>query len=319
MSTIAEALKRAQEERERLRAGVPEREAAVDADRHKPSLASVVLRKATPRESKPETPASPEPPSTPVADAIRQAPEATPPVVRAQQQATEAIVEDYAAKRKLHLPASIVVYHERASAAAEQYRRMRDSLMTANTRRAPEALVFTSSEAGEGKTVTVMNLGLAMAEVRANRVLLVDGHMLATGSCGRRTLTEMLSLQRESGLAEYLAAPADEVRTYLKATPWNNLFIMPAGARTSAQATSQLLASGGWRRFLQQVRGNFDWILIDAPPADATPDAGLMGAAADGMIVAFALHHTAREKLETTVRRLKSMNLPVRSCVVTRT
>ncbi len=149
MSSISDALKRAQQERERLRSGAPDGSAGVPTEQPEASLASVVLRKSQPVSAGDSLPAvastSPAAPVTPLADAIRNAPQTPPPAVRAQQAAAETIIEDYASKRKLNLPRSMVVYHERAGAAAEQYRKIRDVLMAGNVKREHQILVVTSA------------------------------------------------------------------------------------------------------------------------------------------------------------------------------
>jgi capsular exopolysaccharide synthesis family protein len=324
MSSIADALKRAQQERERLR--IPQQKAAGAADCSADhSLASVVLRKNQPGSQAgsvldvPGAPRGDAPtaiaPAMPLTEAIRQAPPAPPPAAVAHRQVAETIVEDYASKRKLNLPPSMVVYHDRAGPVAEQYRRMRDHLMSQNPKRDPQALVVTSSVAGEGKTVSVLNLGLSLVEIRANRVLLIDGCMHPSTS---PSLTDLLKLTPEQGLAELLLTPESDLQPYLKATPWHHLFVLPSGAKTTPSAAVELLTSPNWRTMLKHLRSNFDWILIDVPPVLALPDAGLIAAAADGILLAAALHHTPRAKIQTAIRRLKSMNLPVKSCILTR-
>jgi Mrp family chromosome partitioning ATPase len=317
MSSISDALKRAQQERERLRAPNPAEGATSAEGRPETSLASVVLRKyavEVPKEKHDATP-----PVMPLTQAMRNAPATTPaPAVRAQQQAAATIVEDYASKRNLHLPASMVVYHDRAGRAAEQYRHIRDGLMAGNAKREHQVLVITSATVREGKTVTIMNLGLSLAEIRANRVLLVDGALHA-GAKGE-SLTDMLKMRSASGLSELLQEGEGEksVQASIQATPWHNLFVLPSGAKTTPVEAAQLLQSPHLRTVLRQLRATFDWVLIDSPAALALPDAGLLGAQADGVHLAVALHHTPEGKVQTALRRLRSMNLPVKSAILTR-
>jgi Mrp family chromosome partitioning ATPase len=328
MSSIADALKRAQEERERLRAAQTAGAAAPqDAAANpttppppapaEPSLASVILRKdqppAAPTETAtPQTPSAPTAPPNALTQALRQAP---PPPAPRTPQAVEAVVEDYASKRRLKLPHAIVVYHDRSGPIAEEYRRIRDTLMAANPKRDPQALVITSSLPGEGKTVTALNLGLSLVELRANRVLLVDG-CLEPG--GRRSLSSMLNLPAAQGLAELVATPDPELAKFVQATPWHNLYLLPAGAKTTPAAAAELLVSAGFRSAMRHLRSSFDWILIDTPAVTGLPDAGLFAAAAEGILFTAALHHTPYRAVQKSLRRLRSMNLPVRGCILTR-
>lgn len=336
MSSISDALKRAQEERERLRAAgtgtpapqepnslvppPPPMSPSPPAEETGPSLASFVLQKSETPADASATPlakalaADPRPAptaATPLAQALKNAP--LPPPSRAPK-AVEAVVEDYAAKKNLNLPHSMVVYHDRSGPIAEQYRRLRDTLMTANPKRDPQLLVVTSSLPGEGKTVTLLNLGLSLVELRANRVLLVDGCLEAGG---RASLSSLLKLPAAKGLAELIVTPQPELADFLQPTPWHHLYVLPAGAKTSPAAAAEMLASAGFRSVLRLLRNNFDWVLIDTPAISVLPDASLFAAGADGVLLAAALHHTPAKKIQASVRRLKALNLPVKGAILT--
>ena len=55
--------------------------------------------------------------------------------------------------------------------------------------------------------------GLSLVEIRANRVLLIDGCLQRPGSSPRKTLTELLKMQAEAGLAELLTDHGVRVHT----------------------------------------------------------------------------------------------------------
>ena len=95
------------------------------------------------------------------------------------------------------------------------------------------------------------------------------------------------------------------------------LFLLPAGAKTSPAAAAELLASAGFRSALRHLRGTFDWILIDTPAVQALPDAGLFAAAADALLLTAALHKTPHKKIQSTLRRLHALNLPLKGTVLT--
>jgi len=246
-----------------------------------------------------------QPAQVPVAQAVVQA-----PPIPVRQQATETIVEDVTAKRKLNLPASVVVYHERAGRVAEQYRKIRETLMAENEKMEPRMLVVTSAMAGEGKTITVLNLGLSLVEVRANRVLLIDGNMRAS-----KSLSGLLRLENRAGLVEMLSTEDEQVENFIQATPWHHLYVLPTKVQRGGE---ELLRSSKLRAGLRALRSRFDWVLIDSPSAEKLPDAGILGDCADGMMMVVAMHRTRAERVRRTLRRLRSMNLAVKSCVLTR-
>ena len=155
-------------------------------------------------------------------------------------------------------------------------------------------LVLTSTCSGEGKTTTVLNLALSLAEICANRVLLVDGSLQ---SSSRPSLSSLLRLPSENGLAEVLAAvPTIRSSRFSRRRRGTICTSCPRGANTAPEAASALLQSPHLRTLLRRLRGSFDWILVDAPAASTLPDAGLLAAPSDGILFVLALHRTAQEK-----------------------
>ena len=75
----------------------------------------------------------------------------------------------------------LVLFHKPHSLLAEQYRALRNNILAMNRSGSPRTILVTSAMAGEGKTVTLANLGLAMGEVERNRVLLVDADIRHPG------------------------------------------------------------------------------------------------------------------------------------------
>ena len=68
----------------------------------------------------------------------------------------------------------VAVVHEPQSVVAEQFRTFRTNLVAVNAGGQPRALALTSAIKGEGKSITVANLGAALSELPGCRVLLVD-------------------------------------------------------------------------------------------------------------------------------------------------
>lgn len=311
MGSISDALKRAEQERRRMHAGevqgvAPPTQplpAPPAAPAESPRLASVVLKAA--EKPKPT-------PTTPLTAAIQQTPQVAPAAKR-QQEIAETIVEDYASKQRLNLPAGVAVYHDRTGRIAEQYRKTRQRLLEANPQREPQALVFTASAPGEGATTSVLNLGLSLVEQRGLRVLLIDADLHAAG------LSRLLRMRDGLGLSELLLGEVDQaaLTSAVRATPWHNLYVLPAGGTSPPQGSAELLKLPAARALLRQARGMFNWVLIDTPPAGKYPDAGVLGAFSDGMVLTVSLRHTGRELVHKTLRRLEAMSLPLRGCLLT--
>src|SRR5437867_2243387 len=92
----------------------------------------------------------------------------------------------------------VVVFHEPQSVPAEQFRGLRNSLVSLNPDRAPRVLAVTSSLRGEGKSVAIVNLACALAELRETRVILVDADLRDP------SLEPLLGMAPGPGLCEVL-------------------------------------------------------------------------------------------------------------------
>lgn len=322
MSNIREALKRAQEERERSRGETvaPARnpsEGSLASLMERPRAAARTEAPTAPEESSAPTavapvvtaPAEPAIASNPLTQAVSQAREQLSPAQHAITKRAEAICEDYESKRKLNLPPAMVVYYDRSGAAAEQYRQIRTTLLAEH--HGPQMFTITSSRHGEGKTTSLLNLGLSAVELRSLRVLLIDGD-LQKGS-----LTSMLKASEHRGLAE-LAQSDDPVESFVQPTPWCQLFLLPAGGLQSPSMATETLKAPSIRTALRRLRGMYDLVLIDSPAAGKSPDAGLLGACGDGVLMVVSLKDTKRSEAERSLRMLTSLNIPLRGTILTK-
>lgn len=193
----------------------------------------------------------------------------------------------------------------------EGYRVLRTALQPAELGdEAGQVLVVTSARAGEGKTLTVVNLGQSLALAR-ERVLLVDADLR------RPALTTVLQARPEPGLCEVLNGRAHLERA-IQRIPGTRLSVLPAGdsARTT---TSDLLAGPAMRDLLGALRRSYDRIIIDTPPAGSIADALILSRHADGVLVVAHSGHLARSELLHVLERLENAGAKVLGVVLNRT
>jgi capsular exopolysaccharide synthesis family protein len=206
----------------------------------------------------------------------------------------------------LHEPAEVrprlrqelVSFLAPASAEAEQYRTLRHSVERLARESGYQVIALTSAMPGEGKTLTTLNLAGALAQARDARVLVVgaDFH--------RPMLSEYLGLQslRSPGLADLIASGQRLPEEVIRRVEPLNISILPAG--TTSGASYDLLAAPRLQTIFAQLRQQYRYILIDAPPVLSSADARVLGDRVDGFIVVVAAHRTPRKLLTETVRQL---------------
>ncbi len=143
------------------------------------------------------------------------------------------------------------------SMAAEQYRVAAARLQLANETGGPIVVSVTSAIKGEGKTTTVINLGYTLARDFGRRVLLVDCDFVFP------EMKAFLEAPVEYGLIDCLrgdVSPQQAMGAFSDVSCW----IMPAGQ--SVTGSTELLRVGQLDGVLSQLRDEFDYILLNAPP-----------------------------------------------------
>lgn len=181
---------------------------------------------------------------------------------------------------------------------AEQFRSLRNSITALNPEGAPRSVVITSALRGEGKTVSSINLAIALAEVPGTRVLLVDADL------HHPSLEHYLGLPRRQGLTELLRGQCPLDRA-IRQTSAPNVSVLGAGELP--RNPSELLGSERMRTVLASFKQRFSYILIDTPEALTISDASLLGAIADGVLLVVRLGYTPRHFVEQTHNMLETM------------
>lgn len=181
------------------------------------------------------------------------------------------------------------------SIAAEQYRSLRTRIKRAENGRAIRAIVVTSPNKGDGKSLTAANLAITMAQEFQQRVLLVDGDLR------RPAVHKMFGVQEGQGLSDVLMGGAD-LNQVLIDVPDYHMTILPAGSLPSHPA--ELLGSAAMRRVLDNLRTRFDRILIDMPPVAPLADLQIVAPMADGLLMIVRAGVTPKPAIERALAGL---------------
>ena len=159
--------------------------------------------------------------------------------------------------------------------ASEAVRQLRTNLRFAAVDDPPRTIAFTSSNPGEGKSTTIANLALTLAK-SGSRVCLVEGDLR------RPRLLDYLGLDGSAGLTDVLIdrAHLDDVLQ-----PYGRSGLDVLGAGAIPPNPSELLGSESMRAMLEDLRGRFDYVIIDAPPLLPVTDAAVLSRVTDGTLV----------------------------------
>lgn len=201
-----------------------------------------------------------------------------------------------------------LVPHERPrTLISEAYRSLRTALLLSSAREI-KAVAVTSAVAGEGKTATASNLAVVLAQL-GGQVLIMD--------CDLRKprLHQVFKVSNRLGLVNQLTATAD-LDAVILPTEVPNLWVLPSGPMPPNP--SELLASERLRELLRTLRGRFDFVIVDTPPALAVTDATLVGALADGVVLTLRSHKVTREEVRLVRDRLRQADIKILGAVLNR-
>lgn len=171
-------------------------------------------------------------------------------------------------------PRGLVVGSAERSAAAEAYRVLRANLQFSTMD--AKALVVTSASPREGKTTTVANLAVAMAQT-GMRVIVVDSDLR------RPTLHQIFGLTNGAGLTNALLSREPHLSQFLQPTWIDNLAVLTSGP--IPPNPSELLSSRRMDGVIEALRNEADLVLFDSPPTLAVADAPVLAAKLDGAII----------------------------------
>ena len=207
-----------------------------------------------------------------------------------------------------------MTWQHKLSLVAESYRAALTSiLLSSQNGNRPRAIVFTSAGPGEGKTTTVTNLGIALAETN-RRVLLIDADMR------KPRLHDIFNLPNTWGLSDLLRekAPIETLprEALARETGIPGLFVLTSGPATVS--ISNLLYSSRTAELLRRFRQEYYAVLIDTPPMMQLADARILGRLADAAILVLGCGRTTRDAAKAAKQRLSADGIRLLGTILNR-
>jgi succinoglycan biosynthesis transport protein ExoP len=188
------------------------------------------------------------------------------------------------------------------SQMAESYRALRTSLLLSNLGAPPKVIMITSALPQEGKTTTSINCAVVLAQ-KGVRVLLIDADLR------RPSIHKTLGMGPRSGLSNVLTGSATLQQTITRSPVLPNLSILPAG--TPPPNPAELLASPNMRDVLEELRAQYDHIVVDTPPTLSVTDAVVLSPRADAIVLVIRSGQTTKQALRRSRDILMQVNAKV--------
>jgi capsular exopolysaccharide synthesis family protein len=187
---------------------------------------------------------------------------------------------------------------------AESFRNIRSSLrfVGGDAKKKNRVILVTSPTPGDGKSTTTANLALTLSFATDEKVLLIDGDLRRGG------LHRLLGLEGEPGLAEVLGGQA-EWRKVIQPTQYKNLSFMSSGE--PAGHPGELFFNAYCEVLLQELRGEYETVVIDTAPVLAVDDTPSLAPKADGTLILYRAGRTSCRLMRNSLEALYSRNAKV--------
>ena len=196
----------------------------------------------------------------------------------------------------------LVTAEHPVSASVEQFRRVAAGLHHLQVDRGINIVMVASALASEGKTLTSTNLALTLSESYQRKVLLVDADLR------RPALHDVFQVPNLMGLGDGLRSKQEQKLPLTQVSP--RLTLLPAGKPDPDPMSG--LTSERMKRVVAEASEQFDWVILDTPPVAILPDANLVAAMVDVIVLvvdAGRTSYTAVQKAIESVGRERIMGV----------
>jgi capsular exopolysaccharide synthesis family protein len=171
-----------------------------------------------------------------------------------------------------------------------------------------QVLMITSALAREGKTMLAGHLALSLARA-GKRALLVDCDFR------RPQLDHIFHLGPGPGLAQVLAGEVDAASA-VRQGPSQGLAVLPVGHREGEAGISQAAVLQEMPRLLDELRREYDFILLDCCPVLPVADALVVGKLTDGVLLSVRTGWSQMPHVFAAYERLTALRVPFLGAVV---
>lgn len=192
------------------------------------------------------------------------------------------------------------------SSISEAYRTLRTNIHLSSFNKKVKTIVVTSSGIGEGKSTTCANLAVVMAE-NGYKTVLIDCDLRST------RLHRFFYISNERGLSDFLAGNI-QFSEVVQKTQIPNLNIITSG--TKPHNPSELVGSEKMKNFIEELKEDYDYLILDTPPVIIVTDAQLLSTYADGCVLVVASSEAEKAAAVKAKELLEKVNAKILGVVL---
>jgi capsular exopolysaccharide synthesis family protein len=202
------------------------------------------------------------------------------------------------------------LHKKQLSGYAEAVRNIHVSLQYGWVSKRPQVVLVTSSLPNEGKTTLAMSLSTSIAESGISTLLIdLDFRNPSVGQ-------QMERVRPDTSVVNFINGSKTWGSTVHSEPGIKNLTIIPGS--TGVPNPVHCLESSELKNFLEDMREEFDQIILDAPPVLGISDTRVAARLADAVILAVQWGQTKVDVAQNSIRTLAQHDTPVAGVVLTR-
>jgi len=204
-------------------------------------------------------------------------------------------------KGRRNAKAAAVTIDKPDSVAAEQYRVLAMKVQQQCDAAQSRSLIVTSAAGGEGKSVTAINLAIALAATTERRVLLIDADMR------KPRIAEYLKLTvpPDRGFSNLIAGSDGNIEHYI--TKFEGLSVIPGCVSQGNPVAA--LSSQKTRALFEELRPLYAYIVVDAPPVLPIADSHILAGLMDKVLFVVRARRTPRELFQHAIEGFEPANV----------
>lgn len=205
------------------------------------------------------------------------------------------------------LKEDIISYGKPKSISAEAYRALRTNLEFSMSGEGAKTVLITSSHVSEGKSSVASNLAAVFA-MQDKKTILVDCDM-------RRGIQyKKFELSNQNGLSNYLANINVKEKDFIKKTEIPNLFVITSGPVPPNPA--ELLSSARMKEMIQNLKEDYDAVVLDGAPVLPVTDSVILAAIADRTVIVVSSGETHNDELKSVKATLDNAGANIAGVVL---
>jgi polysaccharide biosynthesis transport protein len=191
--------------------------------------------------------------------------------------------------------------------ATEEALRLVQQIFLLQAQEPPRVVVFAGIDHGNGCSGICAGVAETLARNARGRVCLVEANFRSPALPG------MFGVPNHHGLTEALRRE-DPIASFAKPVGQSNLWLLSSG--TLAADSPSLLASETLRARIEELRSQFEFVIVDAPPLTRYSDAVVLGQLSDGLVLVLEADATRREVASVVADTLRAAKIPILGAVL---